>query len=236
MALTHRELNRATLARQLLLQREPLDVGDAVRRVLALQAQSPASPYLALWSRLADFDPADLDRAFTERAVVKATLMRITLHAVHADDYRDLHTAMQRTLRAARLNDRRFKASGLSAAEADAVIPDLIAFAAQPRTRTEAETWVAERVGAGASTGLWWALRQYAPILRAPTGGPWSFGAQTSYVAADAPPRTEAEWDGALRVLVRRYLVAFGPASMADIAQFALSYKPPVREALRHLA
>jgi Winged helix DNA-binding domain len=78
MRLTARRLNRATLGRQLLLGRQPLDVVDAVRRVVALQAQEAASPYLALWNRLATFDPAGLDAAFADRAVVKATLMRIT--------------------------------------------------------------------------------------------------------------------------------------------------------------
>ena len=86
MGITDRQLNRATLERQLLLRREPLTVADAVRRIVALQAQEPASPYLALWNRLAGFDPADLDAALTDRTVVKATLMRITLHAVHAED------------------------------------------------------------------------------------------------------------------------------------------------------
>ena len=87
MRLTARRLNLATLARQLLLGREPLEVAEAVRRVVALQAQEAASPYLALWNRLAPFDPADLDAAFAGHAVIKATLMRITLHAVTAADY-----------------------------------------------------------------------------------------------------------------------------------------------------
>ncbi|MEV1178993.1 crosslink repair DNA glycosylase YcaQ family protein [Nonomuraea sp. NPDC049784] len=88
MRLTARELNRATLTRQLLLGRQALDVVEAVRRLVALQAQHAASPYLALWNRLAEFDPADLDAAFADRKVVKATLLRITLHAVHADPRR----------------------------------------------------------------------------------------------------------------------------------------------------
>src|SRR6188474_2755738 len=71
--LTPRQLNRATLARQLLLRREPLGVVDAVRRIVAVQAQEAASPYIALWNRVAGFDPADLDAAFADHAVVKAT-------------------------------------------------------------------------------------------------------------------------------------------------------------------
>ena len=91
--LTARDLNRATLARQLLLERADLDPVTAIRQVVALQAQEPASPYLALWTRLAGFDPADLDAAAAERRVVKATLMRVTLHLVAAADYATLWAA-----------------------------------------------------------------------------------------------------------------------------------------------
>ncbi len=87
MRITTRELNRATLARQLLLGRESLGLAGPVQCVVALRAQQAASPYLALWNRLIAFDPADLDAAFAGHEVVKATLMRLTLHAVHAGDY-----------------------------------------------------------------------------------------------------------------------------------------------------
>src|SRR5580692_5137528 len=134
MRLTARRLNRATLARQLLLRREPLEVAEAVRRVVALQAQAAASPYLALWNRLAPFDPASLDAAFAGHAVIKATLMRITLHAVTAADYPPFRGAMVESLRAARLRDRRYTQTGLSAADADALIPHLLEFTAERRT------------------------------------------------------------------------------------------------------
>src|SRR5262249_40610472 len=125
MKITAGELNRATLGRQLLLGREPLGVADAVRRVAALQAQHPASPYLALWNRLAGFDPADLDAALANYTVVRSTLMRIAMHAVHAGDYRMFREAMEPTLRASRLGDPRFMASGLTLDDADALIPEL---------------------------------------------------------------------------------------------------------------
>src|SRR6476619_6754489 len=98
MKITARGLNRATLGRQLLLRREALGVTDAMRRVVALQAQAPPSPYLALWNRLAGFDPADLDVAFASGEMVKATLMRVTLHAVHAEDYQTFREAMEPSL------------------------------------------------------------------------------------------------------------------------------------------
>jgi uncharacterized coiled-coil protein SlyX len=85
--LTFRELNRALLARQLLLREVRLPVARAIERVGALQAQGPPSPYVALWSRLDGFSKESLMRAVERRRVVKATLMRGTLHLVSAADY-----------------------------------------------------------------------------------------------------------------------------------------------------
>jgi hypothetical protein len=235
VSLTVRELNRATLARQLLLGRARLGVVDAVHRVVALQAQEAASPYLALWNRLDPFDPADLDAAFADHTVVKATLMRLTLHAVGAEDYPAFQAAVLRTLRAARLGDDRYTSTGLTAADADALVPQLSDFLAEPRTRSEVEALLADRLGAAAHPRMWWALRHFAPVWHAPTGGPWSFGVRASYVAAGRPPAW-AEQDRSLQRLVRRYLEGFGPASVADIAQFAFVPRARAREAVQALA
>ena len=186
MRLTARRLNRATLARQLLLRREPVKVAEAVRRVVALQAQEAASPYLALWNRLAPFDPAALDAAFARHEVIKATLMRITLHTVTAADYPAFHCAMAESLRAARLYDRRYTQTGLSDADADALIPHLVEFTAERRTNAECEALLNARLGAD-QPRAWWALRTFAPVVHAATGGPWSFGYRPSYLAAPFP-------------------------------------------------
>ena len=238
MQLTARALNRATLARQLLLAREPLGVVDAVRRVVALQAQHPASPYLALWNRVADFDPAELDAAFVRSAVVKATLMRITLHAVAAEDHAAFHAAVLPSPRAARLGDRRFTSSGLSVADADGLVPHVLSGAAQPRGRADVEALLAARVGDTAAPPAWWALRHYAPLWHAPTGAPWSFGPQPAYVAARSGTATVDPGTSAaqLQLLVRRYLAGFGPASVADVAQFAMVQRARVRAAVDALA
>lgn len=191
MRLTARRLNRATLARQLLLGREPLDVAEGVRRVVALQAQEAASPYLALWNRLAPFDPAGLDAAFAAHAVIKATLMRITLHAVTAADYPPFHRAMAESLRASRLYDRRFRQTGLSDADADALIPYLLEFTAERRTNAECEALLNERLGTD-QPRAWWALRTFAPVVHAVTGAPLP-GEDTP-----CPPRLMAMWDSVL--------------------------------------
>ncbi|HYM83341.1 MAG TPA: winged helix DNA-binding domain-containing protein [Candidatus Dormibacteraeota bacterium] len=229
--LSARALNRATLARQLLLAREPLGVVDAVHRVVALQAQEPPSPYLALWARLERFDPAELDLAFADGSVVKATLMRITQHAVEASDYPAFHEAMQPTLRAARLNDRRFRRTGLTPDDADDLLSEVLAFASRPRTNAEAEAWFDERLGPTPKPGAWWAFRQYGPFVHASTGGAWSFGPRPSYIAARQLERS-GDVEAAFGRLILRYLEGFGPATVEDIARFAMAHRPLVRSAV----
>lgn len=231
-----RGLNRAALGRQLLLCRETLDITEAVRQIVALQAQEPASPYLALWNRLAGFDPVELDTAFTSGALVKSNAVRMTLHANHIDDYPTFREATEPTIQAARLRDRRFLASGLSLEGANELVPELLEQARDPRSAEELRAWLDDRLGAGAHPGAWWALRQYAPLLRAPTGETWSFGSQMAFVAPPFRPvlgdQTAAE---SLQTLVLRYLAGFGPATVADVAQFAMIQRSRIRLALRAL-
>jgi hypothetical protein len=228
--LTARQLNRATLARQLLMAREPLDAVAGLARIVALQAQEPASPYVALWSRLAGFDGSTLDRAFADQEIVKAQLMRITLHAVTAGDYPAFHEAMQPTLRAARLQDRRFTSENVSIEATEALVPDLLAMTSEPRRNADVEAWLGERLGAP-KPRVWWALRQYGPFVHAPGGPPWSFGPRPTYIGARDQDRPGDD-AASVQSLVRRYLQGFGPATMQDIAQFGTIYRPPVQAAL----
>ena len=237
MSISAHALNRSTLGRQLLLQRESLAIADAVRRVVALQAQHPASPYLALWNRLSNFNATEVDAAFASYTVVRSTLLRITMHAVHADDYRDFREAMEPSLRAARLRDKRFTASGLTLEAADALMPELLDFTAEARTAAECQDWLGERLGAPAHPGVWWALRQYAPLWHAPTGEPWSFDTQRMYIAANSRPALADPnaSEAALQTLIKRYLEGFGPASVADMAQFAMVNRARARAAVQAL-
>lgn len=254
MTLSPRQLNRATLARQMLLERAPIGVEEGVRRAVAMQAQEPSSPYLALWNRLTDLDPRDVDRAFVDRSVVKATLMRITLHAVHVDDYAAFHSAMLPNLRAARLGDRRFTSTGLSIDDVDTLVPHVVDFASEPRTRGEIEAMLAVQLGVDPDPGVWWALKTYSPLVHHPVDAAWSFDRVPRFIAApDARRKTCGEARGedpgeqrgetrgaqrgedveeALRHLIRRYLEGFGPASAADIAQFALQKRRVIRSVL----
>ncbi|MFI7010073.1 winged helix DNA-binding domain-containing protein [Streptomyces sp. NPDC050145] len=239
-----RALNRSTLARQLLLERAEVSAEDAVRRVVALQAQQPASPYVALWNRVAGFEASALDALFADYRVVKSTMMRITLHAVHVEDYPALRAAVEPTVRGARLRDRRFRDSGLTEADAARLLPELLARAERPCAGPELKDWLVGAAGIEEPVALpaWRMLRQYAPLWHAPVAdAPWAYvgnGGQ-EFVAAGADSRPALEGDEAaaagMRALVLRYLEGFGPATVSDVAQFGLVQKGRVRAALREL-
>lgn len=229
MAISERQLNRATIHRQLLSQRTPARPGEVLRQVLCLQAQDPAGPYLALWNRIVDFDAGELDAAFAAGSVVKASLLRLTLHAVHAQDWPWIHAAMLTSLRGSRLTDPRFLGTGLTAVEADRLLTEVAPFVATPRTSTEIKQFLDERLGR-TEPRLWWALKMYAPFHHAPTGGAWLFGTESSFVAAHTPAGPPDPTECASRLL-RRYLAAYGPAELRDFAQFTMLRQPVARQA-----
>jgi hypothetical protein len=127
-----RALNRATLARQLLLERSELSVLDAVAHLVGLQAQEPPDPYIGLWSRLADFRPEELSALLLDRRVVRIAVMRSTLHLVTADDCLALRPLMQPVL-AAELARHREYAPALAGVDLDAVLAFGREFLAEPR-------------------------------------------------------------------------------------------------------
>ena len=216
--LTLRELNRATLARQLLLERVQLPVADAVHRLGALQAQRPRAPYVALAARLDGFQPEQLTRALHEREVVRATLMRETLHLVTAADYPFDAVAMApyfRTLRAQHLPD------GVTMERVAELAVHAAKALAEPLAATELRPVLARIEPEIADDRVWRRVRTNAAILHVPGDEPHAFGPRNRFVAAAAwLGAAEAEESEATRRLVRRYLAAFGPASRADIAAF----------------
>ena len=217
--LSRRRLGRATLARQSLLDASNADVVAALEATGGLQAQEPASPYIALWARLAAFEPGTLDRALAERRLVKGTLMRRTVHIVSAADYRALWSATQGPLERARRTDRRDVPDPSEVRDLRRFGAD---FASQPRSLPELRDAIGERDGRSADERVWW-LRRVHPLVHVPDDAPWSFGRRPLLVDADAW-LGPGEWPdpiGAMELLVRRYLAAFGPATIADIARWA---------------
>jgi len=168
---------------------------------------------------LAAFEPGTLDRALAERRLVKGTLMRRTVHIVSAADYRALWSATQGPLERARRTDRRDVPDPSEVRDLRRFGAD---FASQPRSLPELRDAIGERDGRSADERVWW-LRRVHPLVHVPDDAPWSFGRRPLLVDADAW-LGPGEWPdpiGAMELLVRRYLGAFGPATIADIARWA---------------
>src|SRR5215208_964645 len=111
--ITQRELNRALLARHMLLDRQDVSAVEAVERVTGMQAQQPRPPFVGLWSRIQDFDAAELRRAYHDRTIVRATLMRATLHLMSAPDYQRFRAPLQPMLTTAFRGTLRQRADGI---------------------------------------------------------------------------------------------------------------------------
>ena len=224
--LTLRQLNRALLARQLLLERADVTPVQALERVAGLQAQDPRAPYVGLWTRLAEFRRPDLTRSLQRRDAIKATLMRATIHLVSARDYASFLPAVLPTLRG---YWRRYARSRQYVLDVDALMDQVRAFAAEPRSARELHAALGGEAG-------WWRLRFHEPFVHAPLDRDWAFRRQPRYIAAAAWVRRPfATADESTAHMVRRYLAAFGPASPADVGAWAGVPMSTVRPALERL-
>jgi hypothetical protein len=205
--LSQRELNRATLARQLLLERARLPVPRAVERLCAMQAQDAKEAYLGLWSRVEGFRTERLTRALERRAVVRATLFRVTIHFVSATN----HPAF------AALMHRRWREHFLRAGVPVDDLGERIERLGRDGTFTYADVRaLAPEVGPRQ-----FLARCLTPLVHVPPSGTWGhprvrLTTANRWLSGSAPSQAEA---GAL--LVRRYLGAFGPATRQDLLKFS---------------
>lgn len=230
--LTTRELNRATLARQLLLERGQMPVADAVARLLALQAQEARPAHIGLWSRLNGFTPDHLGDALHDRQVVRATSLRATLHLLAARDYLAFRPLLEPTLAATaaatikRLPGPPPETERLIPAARAALRGQSLDFAAIRDRMHEEFPDVNDRA-------LGYSVRLNLPLVMVPTRDRWSFPAAARFTMAD-------EWLGATTAaactpeeFVTRYLAAFGPASPRDLQTFSWLRLKPVFDRLR---
>lgn len=195
------DLSRATLARQMLLAREKVDPVAAVERVAGMQSQVALAPNVGLFSRVAGLRPGDYERALDERRLVRATLMRGTLHVVSARDYVGLRGTIQlaldhglRAILKERMKD---------VAPAD-VVAKARAFFATPRTMDELRD---SGVFEGDVRAQAYAARLLVPLVQLE-------GAR--FVLAEKHLKKKIATKADAAELVRRYLAAYGPATIAD--------------------
>ncbi|MBA2569836.1 MAG: winged helix DNA-binding domain-containing protein [Chloroflexi bacterium] len=223
--LTQRHLDRALLARQLLLERSQGGIPEALEQVGGLQTQYAPSGYVGLWTRMAGFERADLTRALEERSVIQATLMRGTIHLVSAREYWLFAMGIRRARREWQL---RLERNDHSAGRAQRHDEDLRrALSDGPRTVAELGGLASGFVG---NVGLW------VDLVRVPPSGTWERRrADTLALAEDWVGPCEVTEEQGLDHLVRSYLRGFGPAPLRDISSWAGVPVRPLKSAAERL-
>jgi hypothetical protein len=213
--ITRRGLGRALLARQLLLERSPLGIVDAVEHLVAMQAQSPQAPFVGLWSRLAGFDPDALSRLLVDREVVRATTLRTTVHLSTTRDYLGLRPAVAPVIeRMAR--SMPFARQLGEVAAADVVAAGREELARSPMSRHQLGRALAPRFPGVPAESLGYLATVTEPVVQVPPRGVWRASGQAVLASS-------ASWLGAVPTtplpvddLVLRYIAAYGPATAAD--------------------
>lgn len=212
--LTRRALNRTTLERQLLLARSSLSAMDAVRRLVGLQSQVPDAPYLGLWSRLAGFALSDLTALLEDRLVVRSSTLRGTQHLVAAEDFDWLRPLVAPTLARGRQAAFGRVTSTVDLDELAEAGRSLLA--GRTLNRAQLRDELAPRWPTVDPMALAWSVQCLVPVVHPPPNGTWRRGGATPFaLASDWLGRPLAAPDPA--ALVRRYLAAFGPATVRDM-------------------
>jgi len=233
--LTPRALNRATLARQLLLHPSNLTPAQAITHLAGLQAQAPLAPYVGLWTRLAAFRPDHLEDLLNERGVLRAHLMRNTVHLVDTADYLRFRPLFQPPMDRALAGNWGRRLAGVDLAELREVAAVLLA--ETPLTRVALARALAPRWPGHDPAALAHAASHLLPLVQVPPRGLWRQSGPAAFMLASAwlnsrpsspsptpsapltPPTPSApvKYSTVVEELVLRYLAAYGPASVADI-------------------
>jgi hypothetical protein len=212
-----RELNRATLERQMLLRRRKLSAVEAIEHLVGMQAQAPAPPYVGLWTRLEDFHPEELARLILERRAVRIALMRNTVHLVSARDCLAIRPLMQpvfdRTLYSTRANRAHLEGVDIEAlvAAGRALLEE------RPRTAKELGEQLQEQWPERDPASLARAIRHLVPLVQVPPRGLWGKSGPAAHTTAEAWLGRPLDPAPSLEETISRYLGAFGPATVKDV-------------------
>jgi hypothetical protein len=205
----------------LLLRREPLPALDAIERLVGMQAQIPLDPYTGLWSRLERFRPDELAGLIEDRRAVRIAAMRSTIHLLSADDCLLLRPLMQPVLDAeiARHSEFAPLLRGVELAPVLAYAREL--FAEHPRTGAELRAALEQRFPGEDARALAYACRCKLACVQVPPRGIWCRSSQVRNSTAEAWLGRPLASRPSLNAVVLRYLGAFGPGSVADVATWS---------------
>jgi hypothetical protein len=215
--LTTRQLNRATLARQLLLERADYSAERVLQHLVGMQSQAPLAPYIGLWTRVVNFRADELSALMIERRAVRASLMRATIHLVTAADFLQLWTVLEP------VSERGlWTGSPFGRRVPLGVVNDLLAFVRDllreaPRTRVELRRLIGQRWPNLDADAMAYAAQYLLPIVQVTPRGVWGQSKAPTWADAEAWIGDRMSTGAAVDDLVLRYLGAFGPASVQDV-------------------
>lgn len=213
--LGRRALNRATLARQLLLRRSQMSPLDAIEHLVGLQAQTPHTWYVGLWSRLVDFRAEDVATLLVNREIVRIALMRSTIHLVTARDALALRPLVQPVIERSMNGSFGRRLRGLDREEIAAA--GRAAVDTRPMTFSELGRVLAEQWPGRDGASLAQAVRALVPLVQVPPRGVWGASGRAVHTSAETWLGTALRDDYPVDDMVLRYLGAFGPASVRDV-------------------
>jgi hypothetical protein len=231
--LSTRDLNRTLLARQLLLTRVHRLALEVVEHLVGMQAQVPTSPYVGLWSRIADFEPTELSALLLDRRVVRMALMRATIHLVSVDDALTLRPVVQPVLDWELFRNRTY-ARHLEGVDLAPVLELGRAFVdEQPRSLREIRRVMAAEWPERDATALAYTVRNLLPTVQVTPRGVWGRTGIPRLTTLEQWVGRSPSPDASPDIAVMRYLAAFGPATAADVQ--AWSRLGAMREVLDRL-
>ncbi|TDD43834.1 winged helix DNA-binding domain-containing protein [Nonomuraea terrae] len=214
-ALSRRALNRALLQRQFLLERADLAALEVIGHLVAMQAQEPNWPYVGLWSRIRHFTHADLTTLLAEGRVVRSGFLRSTMHLVAADDFRRLRPVLQPVLNRT-ADSAHFRRDNAGLDPETLVAEGRALLQTGPLPRRDLARHLATLHPGRDSRILAGEIELRTPLIHDPATASWGGWGTRSSVTVSAAA-VDALHPAALRELIRRYLAAFGPATVADV-------------------
>lgn len=217
--LTVRELNRTTLSRQLLLERTASSIPETVGRLVGLQAQLASAPYVGLWTRIHNFGRDALARLIEDHTIIKATLMRATLHLFTAEDYLLLHGAVQPALDAAQTSIAKRRDGDVDVAKVLAMAKAYIG--ETPHTFAEISAYFTEQMPQFDIGAIRYTIRTQLPLVQVPVSSGWSYPGNPQFTLAEGWLGKPIPTENHFRTLVLRYLAAFGPATVTDLQKWS---------------